>query len=291
VIGVEFIQRPFQADLDAYIAGKIDEREFLQRTEYFDRWGFDFRLYRPIFRFAREHAIPVVALNATREVSEEVAKVGLEGLKTPLREQLPGQIDQSDQTYRKRIQKIFNQHPEATGGNFEHFWEAQLVWDETMAESVARYLSSHPEKAMIVLAGTGHMEFGSGIPNRVRRRLPELRTAILITADKAQTKSHVTDYSLVSKTEALPPAPKMGLAMERKDGVRVKSVTPGGAAAMAGIMKDDRIVKIDTTDVKSVGDVRLALLDKQPGERIVMRVERKNGPAKEDLTVELVLGM
>jgi membrane-associated protease RseP (regulator of RpoE activity) len=212
-------------------------------------------------------------------------------LKTPLREQLPGQIDQSDQTYRKRIQKIFNQHPEATGGNFEHFWEAQLVWDETMAESVARYLSSHPEKAMIVLAGTGHMEFGSGIPNRVRRRLPELRTAILITADKAQTKSHVTDYSLVSKTEALPPAPKMGLAMERKDGVRVKSVTPGGAAAMAGIMKDDRIVKIDTTDVKSAGDVRLALLDKQPGDRIVMRVERKNGPAKEDLTVELVLGM
>src|SRR5262249_20609306 len=95
VIGVEFIQRPFQADLDAYIAGKIDEREFLKRTEYFDRWGFDFRLYRPIFHFAREHAIPVVALNATRELSEEVAKVGLEGLKTPLREQLPGQIDKS----------------------------------------------------------------------------------------------------------------------------------------------------------------------------------------------------
>src|SRR5215475_11975143 len=60
-IGVEFIQRPFQADLDAYLAGKIDEREFLKRTEYFDRWGFDFRLYRPIFGFAREHHIPMVA--------------------------------------------------------------------------------------------------------------------------------------------------------------------------------------------------------------------------------------
>jgi uncharacterized iron-regulated protein len=290
-IGVEFIQRPFQADLDAYIAGKIDEREFLKRTEYFDRWGFDFRLYRPIFRFAREHAIPVVALNATRELSEEVAKGGLEGLKTPLREQLPGQIDKSDQTYRKRIQKIFKQHPEATGGNFEHFWEAQLVWDETMAESVARYLSSHPDKGMIILAGSGHIEFGSGIPNRVRRQLPELRTAILITADKPQTKSHMTDYSLVSKKEDLPPAPEMGLAMERGDGVHVKSVAPSGAAAMAGVMPGDGIVKIDMTDVRSVGDVRLALLDKRPGDRITMHIQRKNGAGREDLTFELLLQM
>jgi uncharacterized iron-regulated protein len=286
---VEFIQRPFQADLDAYIVGKIDEREFLKRTEYFDRWGFDFRLYRPIFRFAREHAIPVVALNATREVSEEVAKVGLEAVQTTLREQLPGQIDKSDQTYRKRLQKIFNQHPEATGGNFEHFWEAQLVWDETMAESVARYLSSHADKAMIILAGSGHVEFGSGIPNRVRRRLPDLTMAILITADKPRTKSRVTDYSLISKKEDLPPAPKMGLAMERNDGVRVKSVTPNGPAATAGIMPADRILKIDTTEVKSVGDVRLALLDKEPGDRITIRIQRKNDADTEDLTFELVL--
>src|SRR5262249_22592566 len=157
-------------------------------------------------QFAREHAIPVVALNATRELSEEVAKVGLQGLKTPLREQLPGQIDKSDQTYRKRIQKIFNQHPEATAGNFEHFWEAQLIWDETMGESVARYLSSHPDKGMIILAGSGHVEFGSGIPSRVRRRLPELTTAILLSTDKPRTKSHVTDYSLISKKEDLSPA-------------------------------------------------------------------------------------
>src|ERR1051325_2517548 len=105
-IGVEFIQRPFQADLDAYIAGTIDEREFLRRTEYFDRWGFDFRLYRPIFRFAREHSIPMVALNADRELPENVGKVGLEGLSEQLREQLPSEIDKSDSVYRKHLQKL-----------------------------------------------------------------------------------------------------------------------------------------------------------------------------------------
>ena len=288
-IGVEFIQCPFQEDLDAYVAGKIDEREFLRRTEYFDRWGFDFRLYRPIFLFAREHAIPMVALNAPREVPENVGRVGLEGLSAALREQLPGNIDKSDRDYRKRLEKIFKEHTKAPSANVEHFWEAQLVWDETMAERAAGYLSEHPEKAMVILAGSGHIEFGSGIPNRVRRRLPGIATAILITADKPQTKSHLTDYSLVSKKEALPPAPKMGFAMERRDGVRVKEVTPGGPAAGVGIKPDDRIVKIDGEDVKSIGDVRLALLDRKPGDRLALRIERNNGTGPEDLIFEVQL--
>ncbi|HLH29584.1 MAG TPA: ChaN family lipoprotein, partial [Terriglobia bacterium] len=53
VIGIEYIQRPFQPFLDEYIDKTIDEADFLRKTEYFDRWGYDYRLYRPIFRFAR----------------------------------------------------------------------------------------------------------------------------------------------------------------------------------------------------------------------------------------------
>ena len=288
-IGVEFIQRPFQPALDAYIAGEIDEREFLRRTEYFDRWGFDFRLYRPIFQFAREHGIPMVALNAPRELSENVGKVGVEGLSAALREQLPRDMDKSDKDYRKRLEKIFKQHAGGPGSNFEHFWEAQLIWDESMAERAAEYLTSHPEKAIVVLAGSGHIEFGSGIPNRVRRRLPAINTAILITADKPQKKSHLTDYSLVSKEEVLPPAPKMGLVTERHDGVRVKEVTAGGPAAIMGIKPNDQVVKIDGEDVKSLGDFRLALLDKKPGDRITMRIHRNNAAGPEDLTFDLTL--
>ncbi len=284
-IGVEFIQRPFQPDLDAYIAGQIDEREFLRRTEYFDRWGFDYRLYRPIFRFAREHGIPVIALNARRELSEEVGKQGLEGLSEGLREQLPSEIDKSDTSYRKRLEKIFKQHSQG-GGNFEHFWEAQLVWDETMAERVAEYLSNHPDKAMVVLAGSGHVEFGSGIPNRVRRRLLDVTIAVLITADKPRGKSDMADYFLVSKKQVLPPAPKMGFTMARRDGVRVKDLMRGGAAATSGLKPNDRIVKIDGEEVKSVGDVRLALLDKKPGDHIRIGIQRNNA---EDLTFDLAL--
>ena len=289
-IGVEFIQRPFQRDLDAYIAGEISEREFLRKTEYFDRWGFDFRLYRPIFDFAREHRIPMVALNADRELSEKVGKVGLEGL-TPLeRDQLPRDIDKSDLRYRERIQDIFKEHALGRSRTFEHFWEAQLVWDETMAESVAGYLSTHPQKAMIVLAGAGHIEFGSGIPNRVRRRLPGIRTALFITNDNPPQEPQATDYSLISEREALPPAPKMGITMEVSEGVRIKSVTPGGPADEKGMNPKDRIVAIDDQDIRSLGDIRLALLDKKPGDPIVAHIMRDDASGKtEDLVFQLKL--
>jgi uncharacterized iron-regulated protein len=288
-IGVEFIQQPFQAALAAYISGDIDEWEFLKRTEYFDRWGYDFRLYSPVFRFAKEYGISMVALNAPRELTEKVAKVGLEGLNGQERERLPKEIDKSDEAYRQRIRKVFNEHPEATGGDFERFWEAQLVWDEAMAERVSEYLSTHAEKAMVVIAGSGHVEFGSGIPNRVRRRLPQVQTAILITADKPQTKQHLADYFLVSKKEVLPPAPKMGIVMELRDGVRVKNVTRGGPAADSGIKPKDRIVAIGGEEVKSIGDARLALLNQKPGDHVVMHIQRDNVAGTEDLTFDLTL--
>ena len=77
VIGMEFFQQPFQAALDAFIAGEIDELELLRRTEYFDRWRYDYRLYRPILQFARQYRIPLIALNIA---SEFTAKVGAGGL-------------------------------------------------------------------------------------------------------------------------------------------------------------------------------------------------------------------
>ncbi len=42
-IGVEWFQQPFQATLDDYVSGEIDERQLLRDTEYYRRWGFDSR--------------------------------------------------------------------------------------------------------------------------------------------------------------------------------------------------------------------------------------------------------
>ena len=140
-IGMEYFQQPFQDYLDQYIAGELSEKQLLRATEYYDRWRFDYRLYRPILRYARERRIPIVALNLPREITSKVAHSGLTSLTAEEREHIPAEIDRSDSDYRQRLQQIHKRHPEL---DFEHFLEAQLLWDEGMAERAADYLRDHP---------------------------------------------------------------------------------------------------------------------------------------------------
>ncbi|MBW2589075.1 MAG: ChaN family lipoprotein [Deltaproteobacteria bacterium] len=52
-IGMEMFQTPFQDPLTKWSAGLIDETVLRRETEYDDRWGFDFSMYRPILEYAR----------------------------------------------------------------------------------------------------------------------------------------------------------------------------------------------------------------------------------------------
>ena len=86
---MEMFQRPFQQVLDNYVGGKISERTFLKRSEYFKQWGFDYNLYKPILDFARAERIPVIALNQRREIVDKVAKNGLDSLSEEEKKDIP----------------------------------------------------------------------------------------------------------------------------------------------------------------------------------------------------------
>ena len=63
-LGMEMFVRSQQPALDRWIAGKLDEKEFLRESRWFDNWSIDFAYYRDLLIFARDRRIPVVALNA-----------------------------------------------------------------------------------------------------------------------------------------------------------------------------------------------------------------------------------
>jgi uncharacterized iron-regulated protein len=199
-VGMEMFQRPFQAALNDYVglgaSPPIDEEELLRRTEYAERWGFDFALYRPILRFARDHKLSVVALNAPRELTRKVAQGGLAALTPGERITLPT-LDLSDVEHRRYARLAFHSHgapepahlpmgrarlPSAThgrggrphgghAGSFDNFYAVQVLWDETMATAVATTLSSPAApRRLVVLAGEGHIRAGVGIPKRAARR-------------------------------------------------------------------------------------------------------------------------
>jgi len=217
-IGMEMFQRPFQEHLDDYVAGRIDEATMLERTEWQKRWGYDFGLYKPIFEFAREHRIEIVALNVSTEIRQIVSKEGRAGLSDEQRASLPEE-DREFEGYGDRFADLVRAHTpppkkaeepaeedeprpaedgkeDAADGSaakpappapdpamIERFERVQLLWDDVMADSIVRWMRRSPKNAqMAVLIGGGHITRSWGVPARARKRQGGIhKTVVLLT--------------------------------------------------------------------------------------------------------------
>jgi hypothetical protein len=286
---MEAFQQPFQAVLDDYIAGKLSEQEMLRGTEYYTRWRFDYRLYAPILRYAREQQLPVVALNMPAEITRKVGSEGLAALTATEQAQLPAGIDRSDTGYEQRLREVFNRHP-ANGHGFDNFVDVQLLWDEGMAEQVADYLKSHPDYRMVVLAGSGHLAWGSGIPRRLARRL-EASSAIVLNGWEGELGPGLADFILLTQPRTLPPEGRFGLFLESGNPVPVvEACMPDSPCSRAGLRRGDRFLAIDGERIADMTDLRLAMWDKLPGDTVTLRVSRKRwflAPQELSYTIEL----
>ena len=248
----------------------------MKNTEYFDRWRFDYRLYRPILRYAKQHNIPLLALNVPREITSKVSQSGLASLTDNERQAIPDVIDESDADYRRRLKAVFDQHPGSSARKFERFLQVQLLWDEGMAERAATYLRNHPRRHMVVLAGSGHLAYGSGIPKRVTKRLA-VETAVVLNGTEAGLDPDIADYLLLPNPIELPPAGKLGIYMsDTPQGVTVNEFSDGSAVKEVGMKQGDQIISLDGEPVRSSADVRIALLDKQPGDNVQIGIRRTN---------------
>jgi len=272
-LGVEWFQARFQPVLDRYLAGEINEAEMLRQTEYYQRWRFDYRLYRPIIQFARENGIPIIALNASRELTGEIRRVGINGLSEEMRAELPDSYDVNDKEYEGQLREMFKAH-QSDDGMFERFVEVQLTWDETMAQNVADYLKSNPGGRMLVLAGKGHIGGRSGIPNRVTRRTGMAGKSIA-SFNPASRMFNTADYLVLANEQSLPPAGLMRVMLDtREEGVFVDGFTGGSPAKAAGVEKGDMITAINGKPIRHFVDVKIAMIDQQPGSDVEVTLKR-----------------
>ena len=265
---MEWFQQPFQQHLDDYIAGKISEKQMLHLTEYFERWGYDYRLYRPVMQYAREHNIPIIALNASTELRKALSNSGISELPAELKKQLPESYDWSDKDYEKRLRKVLEQHPNYKG-TFESFLRGQLTWDESMAERTAEYLMQNPGSRMLVLAGAGHIEFGSGIPNRIKRRIDVKLVSIMVAEGMLGISSDMADYLVISEARELEPVGLIGAYLNNtSEKVIISGFSKNSAIRDAGLKEGAVIVGVDDEMIRSNADFRLAMLNKRAGDTI-----------------------
>ncbi len=204
-IALEMFQRPYQAIVNNYLAGKIDEQELLEKTEYKKRWGYPWQYYAPIVQFAKAKKLPVLALNTPTEITRQVAKNGLDSLTPKQSKFIPplSEIRTDNAEYRQLMLGIFQQHQADAQGNspdFERFLQAQVLWDETMAEGIAKFIQANPGYQVVVLVGQGHIVYNYGIPSRVARRVKRLsfsQSSVLLSTDldeKSDKKPPIADF-------------------------------------------------------------------------------------------------
>jgi aminopeptidase N len=286
-IGMEMFQRPFQKVLDDYVAGRIDEKEFLKGSEYFTRWAFDYSLYRPILLFARSEKIPVVALNQKREIVDKVFRNGLESLSEDEKKTIPQDMDFTDEAYRERLKRVFHRHEGLQPDRFDFFYQAQVLWDETMAESVDLFLKIDESYQMVVLAGQGHIAYGSGIPKRTVRRNGYEYSTILVDAD---LETGVADFVLFPGTMPGGRAPLLQVQLKESSGkVSIEDFPESSVSKKAGMKVGDTILSVNAVPIHAVEDLKIELLSRTKGDKARIRVLRKGFFGTREIDFDVIL--
>jgi len=193
-LGMEMFQRPFQGVLDDYAAKRIDDAALRSRAGWEDRWGYDFNFYGPTIHTAVEAHAVLLALNAAKELTKKVVHHGLESLSADEKAQVPD-LKLDDKVHRAWFDALMedmgdsgqphNPHAKAEphdekdakppNGDApempseDRIYTVQVIWDETMADTAARWLEANKDGRIVILAGSGHCH-DSAIVNRMKRR-------------------------------------------------------------------------------------------------------------------------
>lgn len=181
VVSMEMFERDVQASLDAYLAGELDEEEFRARSRPWPNYD---EHYRPLIEWARSAGVPVVAANVPRPVARLVTTDGAEAALA--RDHAPGELHAGRGAYRARFERTMRAmgdgDREILDEALDRWFAAQCIKDEAMAESIVRaYEAAWPEAFVVHWCGKFHSDFRLGTVERLLRRRPDLRVAVVST--------------------------------------------------------------------------------------------------------------
>ena len=285
ILALEMFPREAQPLLDRFSKGELTEEEFLRQVNWEEIWGYPFRLYRPMVLFAREKGLPLLGLNAPREVVNKIARQGLAGLTPEERRRVAETFDSTNQGHREYVREEYERHVKGSIKDFETFYEAQLAWEETMAETLVQTLKALPETTrVVVLIGNGHIWEGRGVPRNARRRLDHrYRTIIPLPVDYAlrRLEPGPADYIWITPVAPEGHRPRLGITIRTlpdAGGIAISEVTAGGKAEKAGFQKGDVIKSVNGAPVRTLEDLHRALSGQTPTKRFGIR---RNGTEME----------
>ncbi len=169
-VGMEFFYYPTQEFVNQYRLGQLSEEDFLKKAE----WGgtpFEFYRDQALFPNSAEGSF-TWALNAPKLLTSKVAKQGLEALTTEESALLPPQFHLGRDSYKERFVGMMPHLPNPEAA--DRYFAAQSIWDDTMAWRATEFLQQHPEQTLVIVVGEFHVQYGGGLPDRVKARASQV---------------------------------------------------------------------------------------------------------------------
>ena len=287
-VGMEMFRRSAQEDLDRWNKRKLSLYEF--KKLFRRNWGNGYALYKPIFDFINKNHIPLIGLKSAIKTEDRFRKD-----ESSNRNNLP-KIDFDDRYHRSFSMSIFGEHQ-----TMEKPYRMLLLWEETMAQTVADFLKNpdNADSKLVVLAGGFHVQYGFGIPKRAFRRVPHSYSIVLPTVtklppelkDREMDVQHVSiplysgDYVWKLQYKILPESKvKLGVMLENSEhAVRIKSVSTNSNAELAGLEKGDLLLAMDEIKLEDTEDLIDRLQEKNIGDRARLLVKR----GLQEMTIEI----
>ncbi|UZP66970.1 ChaN family lipoprotein [Desulfovibrio mangrovi] len=115
-VGLEMYPADHQPLLDKVNAGAVPFEQFANATNWKKAWGYDFDLYRPVFKTAYARKLPLRALNVPQAIVKKVSRGGVSSLSEEERAQLPAKIIPASDAQRAALQEMFDAHRAMVNG-------------------------------------------------------------------------------------------------------------------------------------------------------------------------------
>ena len=195
-LAMEQFERDVQPVVDDYLAGKIGETPFMEKSR---AWNNYTTSYRPLIEYAKEHKLPVIAANAPEDVVRCVGKEGeafFARMKPEQRGWAAAELHTQDGPYKDKFMG-FVSHDAGHGGDSDkdkpkekkppsesaiRSFAAQVTRDDTMAESIARHVQNNPGRKVVQINGSFHSDSFLGTVERLQLRMPQLKIAVVSPA-------------------------------------------------------------------------------------------------------------
>ena len=227
ILSLEMFERDVQYVVDEYLAGLITEVHFLRSSRPWEDYA---NRYRPLVENAREFGVPVIAANAPRRYVNRVTNEGPASLTmlseqarsylpplpyrgpseryraqwdTVMTEAIRGTHSESDTITVMGDPSVSNekesQSEEGPAGHEinPNMIQAQALWDASMGYSITEALVEHIGAFVLHMAGSFHVEKGTGIQEHISSYRPGTRVTTVV-----MTK--VDDIDLWSNSDHAP---------------------------------------------------------------------------------------